>query len=90
MALDAVYPGKFKPWEVSSVHHNYWTLANGVMATKWIIEEILELTNEEIIKKLPLSVFKKNGLGGMLQKCYNSSPSKAINCAYPGRFKLNN
>jgi hypothetical protein len=85
-----VYPGKFKRWELISVSHDYWTMETSIEATKWLIEEILELTDEDIIKKLPLSVFKENRLGGMLQKYYNFSPSKAINCAYPGRFKVNN
>ena len=88
-AINAVYPDKIKPWELVQVPSNYWTIENGIEATKWLIEEILEWTNEDIIEKLSRNVFKENGLSGMLQSCYNSSPSKAINSAYPGRFKVN-
>ena len=87
MALDAVYPGKFKPWEVRSVTRNYWTLANGIMATKWLIEKKLKWTDEDIKEKISGNVFRENGLGGMLSQLFKSSYYNAINAIYPGRIK---
>jgi hypothetical protein len=47
----------------------------------------LEIKFEEIPKKVSYKIFKENGLGGMLQTLYNSSPYQAINALHPGKFK---
>ena len=87
-AIDAAYSGKFKPWEFNIVSKGYWdNISNGIEATRWLIEEKLKLTDEELKKQLSIKLFTDNGLGGMLSTCFNSSPFEAINTAYPGKFK---
>ena len=87
-AINAAYPGKFKPWEFNITLRSYWeNIENGVEATRWLFEEKLNLSHEEIKKDISKKIFKDNGLGGMLKYCFNNSPYQAINTAYPGKFK---
>ncbi|MBQ3422017.1 MAG: hypothetical protein IJH34_10175 [Romboutsia sp.] len=87
-ALDNAYPNKFKEWEFKVVPNGYWkNKENGIKATKWLIEEKLKLDDEQIKKQLSKKIFKENGLGGMLQYCFNNSPFEAINSTYPNKFK---
>jgi hypothetical protein len=53
---------------------------------KWLIEERLKWSDEEIKSKLSQETFKENGLNGVL-RYFNSSPYQAMEAAYPGRFK---
>lgn len=86
-AINTVYPDKFKPWELRCVPQSYWTSERAIQATKWLVEEKLKYSKEDIKKYLTLNIFTKNGLGGMVQTIYNCSSFKAINLAYPGKFK---
>lgn len=87
-AIQLAYPNKFKPWEFNCVAKNYWNdTSNGIKATRWLIEEKLKLTDEELKEQLSLKLFADNGLIGMLSSCFNNSPFKAIEMTYPGKFK---
>lgn len=86
-AIDSAYPNKFNYWEFSKCPRNYWTLETGIKATKWLIEEKLKWSKEDINNKISLNVFNKHGLNGMLQMCFDNSASKALNAAYPDIFK---
>ena len=86
-AINLVYPNKFKEWEFNSVPKNFWTKEKGAEATRWLIEEKLKLSDEELKEKLSYELFKHNGLGSMLRNCFNASPYQAINTAYPNKFK---
>ena len=86
-AINATYPNKFKEWEFKNVPMNFWTKENGIEATKWLIEEKLNLTDEELKEQLSKKLFKDNNLYGMLNNCFNSSPYKAVNATYPNKFK---
>ena len=86
-AINAAYPGKFKPWEFNITLRGYWeNIENGVEATRWLFEEKLKLSHEEIKKDISKKIFKDNCLGGMLKYCFNNSPYQAINTTYPGKF----
>ncbi|MFT5875940.1 MAG: hypothetical protein ACI8WT_004940 [Clostridium sp.] len=85
-AINALYPGKIKPWEVTQIPKQYWTIESGIEATKWLVEEKLKLSKADIKKNLSLNVFNENGLGRMLQKCFNKSVSMALKLAYPDTF----
>ncbi|MBE6068053.1 MAG: hypothetical protein E7211_10240 [Clostridium lundense] len=85
--LDSAYPNKFKPWELKQVPNFYWTLENGIEATKWLIEEKLKWSDDDIKKRLSVRLFSKHRLSGMINLLYNNSAFEAINSAYPNRFK---
>lgn len=87
-ALSATYPGKFQPWELKYVPSGYWNdINNGIEATRWLIETKLGWSDEDVRNKLSKDTFLDNGLGGMLNCCFKGSPYRAIDCAYPQRFK---
>ena len=82
----------YKPWEYNVAPTNYWTRETARFATKYMIDK-LNWNDEDIKEKLCLNTFKDFGLLPMLMKIYDSSPYKAINDLYHGRFKeweLNN
>ena len=84
-AISTAYPEKnYKPWEFNIVPKGYWDdINNGIKAMKWLIETKLKLSEKEIKERLSANLFKENGLGGMLQYCFNNSPYEAINITYP-------
>ncbi|MFT5875939.1 MAG: hypothetical protein ACI8WT_004939 [Clostridium sp.] len=60
---------------------------NAMEITKYLLEEILKWSSNDIKKKLSQSIFVEHKLNGMLQQVYNQSPFEAFNAAYPNRFK---
>ena len=86
-AINTAYPNKFKEWEFKKVPLNFWTKEKSIEATKWLVEEKLKLSDEELKEKLSLKLFTSNGLVGMLYSCFNNSPYQAINTVYPNKFK---
>lgn len=86
-AINLAYPGKFHPWEFKIAPKHYWNKETGIEATKWLIEEKLKFTNDELREQLSQNLFNSNGLVGMLDVCFNDSPYEAINSAYPDKFK---
>ena len=86
-AINTIYPNKFKEWEFKSVPMYFWSKEKGVEATKWLIEEKLKLTDNQLKEQLSQKLFRNNNLGGMLYHCFNSSPYQAINATYPNKFK---
>ncbi len=81
-----LYPN-IKEWELKTVRPNYWNYETGKDATRWLIEEKLLLSKDNIKNKLSCELFIKNGLSGMLQTCFNNSPFLAINSIYPNEFR---
>lgn len=91
-AIDHAYPNKFNAWEFPFVPSNYWSDVNngvehGIKATKWLIEEKLKLSDEELKEQLSKKLFIENKMGSMLNICFNNSPYRAISLAYPNKFK---
>lgn len=86
-AINFIYPNRFKPWDFLKVPSGYWTKETGIEATRWLIEEKLNLSDTEIKNKLSAKLFCDNGLSGMLRHVFNNSPFEAINAAYPNKFK---
>ena len=62
-------------------------ITNSIKATKYLIEEKLKLTDEEIKEQLSSNLFKDNNLYNVLKFCFNYSPYQAINATYPNKFK---
>ena len=86
-AIENAYPGKFKPWELSGTPKYFWNMETAREATIWLIEEKLKWSDDDIRHRLSKSIFRKNSLGGMLAVLFNDSPYRAIENAYPGKFK---
>ena len=53
-ALNAAYPNQFKEWELKFVPDKFWNKDTGIRATKWLIEERLKWTDDEIKESLLL------------------------------------
>ena len=62
-------------------------ISNAIKVTKYLIEEKLKLTDEELKEQLSAKLLKDNKLGGMLYCCFGESPYLAINTTYPNKFK---
>ncbi|MBQ3420480.1 MAG: DUF4046 domain-containing protein, partial [Romboutsia sp.] len=60
---------------------------NAAKCTRYVIEEILKYNDEKIKECLSCKLFANYKLSGMLVKCFDNSPYKAINNAYPNKFK---
>ena len=86
-AINNAYPGKYKPWQFANVPKSYWTKETAAEATRWLIEEKLKWSEEELLKKLSTKTFYDNGLGEMLNAIFTKSPYAAINNAYPEKYK---
>lgn len=86
-AIESAYPGKFKPWEFKITARGYCTEENATEATKWLVEEKLNLSDEELKECLSIKLFEENNLLGMLTSCFHCSPFDAINNVYPNKFK---
>jgi hypothetical protein len=89
LAIENAYPGMFKKWEF--IQQRMWRGEEGlklaIEATKWMIEEKEKIPFHEIPKKVTAKMFADNGLSGMLANRFNASPYRAVENAYPGKFK---
>lgn len=83
MAIDAVYPDKYKPWEIILTPNKYWNKETSIDAINWLIYEKLHWTETDTRNKLDRNIFKKYNLMGMLDAVYNGSPFNAITELYP-------
>ena len=91
-AICKAYPEKkFMPWDFVNAPNHYWRKAEGrqnaINAVKWLIEEKLQWSEDDIITKLNHQIFSDNNLLGMLKKAFNSTLFEAMEAAYPGKFK---
>ncbi|MEW9673120.1 hypothetical protein [Ammoniphilus sp. 3BR4] len=89
-AIDATYPGLFKPWQFGSVRNGFWNGSEGLKhareALEWLIHDQLKLEEEEIPYVIGHKIFSQYGLGGMFSELFHHSTSKALDLLYPGRF----
>ncbi|GMA65941.1 hypothetical protein [Alicyclobacillus fastidiosus] len=76
-AVNAVYPGRFKPWEFTSVPMNYWQDPVHVQqAMNWLIFEIIGFnTYQESLARLTARHFHQHQMTGLLQRAFNSRMS---------------
>lgn len=85
--IDNSYPRKFKPWEFRKVPMHFWTKETGIEAVRWLIEERYRFDDEEVLKYFNYELFRNNGLHNMLKYVFDYSPYKALNSAYPNKYK---
>lgn len=76
---------KFQEWEILKM--DVWNEEKAIKAVKWLIEEKLKWSDKQVQAQLTASVFQKNHLSGLLKNYCNNSPIKALNLAYPNKFK---
>lgn len=81
--LNTVTDGKYKKWELIKMVS--WSKQDVIAATKWLIEEKLNYTPEEVCK-IKVEDFIRNNLDGMLQKACGHSILTALELAYPGKY----
>lgn len=60
---------------------------NAKEITIYFIENLLGWNDDDIKENLCEAIFRKNKLSGMLEYTFDRSPFKAIDNAYPNRFK---
>jgi hypothetical protein len=82
-AIYDAFPDEYKMWELPVVPKRYWNLKTGKHAIKWLIEEKLKWDKEVVNKSISVRVFKKHGLGTMLNNCFSGSPYLALKYTYP-------
>ena len=95
--LDAAFPGKYRPWNMSVTPMKCFAdEAQVIKATKWLVETILgfdmdnldeyEIWRLNIGQRIEKEDFEKNGLRGLLSR-FNNSPGKILLFVYSGKFK---
>lgn len=55
-------------------------------AVRWLIEKKLKWDKTKVCSNINVEVFKRNGLGGLIQNYFNNNVYKAIENAYPGQY----
>ena len=86
-AISAIYPNRFKPWDLVMSPCGYWNEdKNCIEAVKWLFEDKLKWSDEDIKQNLTVNTFIENGLGGMSTR-FNDSTYTILNLAYPNKFK---
>jgi hypothetical protein len=86
-AINLAYPNRFKPWELNMSPLKYWNIETAKDAMKWLMNDKLKWSKNEVKNKVNKRFFKDNNLGGMLAIVFNDSPYDAINTLYPNEFK---
>lgn len=89
-ALHEAYP-LLKPWQTGSLPFSYWNNQNAAQAINWMFKR-LDWTADELPLKfktgeLNRKTFSQFGLAGLFEKKFNCSFFKAIDCAFPGKFR---
>ena len=64
-----------------------WSLQSAREIIRYLLEERLHYSREDICKKLKKSTFEDNKLGGMLVLLFDNSTYKALNNTYPNEFQ---
>lgn len=81
--VNYVYPGKYKPWELK-IYRITDNIAK--QAVKWLIEEKLKWSKEEVCKNICANTFRDYGLESILIHKFSNSPIKALDFVYPGEY----
>ena len=81
--LNTVAQGRYKKWEITKMVS--WSTEDVIIATKWLIEEKLQYSPEQVCN-IKIADFAKYNLDGMLQKACKHSIIEALELAYPGKY----
>lgn len=69
-------------WRQPGIEHE------AAIITRYFIEHVLKWDDENIRNETNEMIFRKYHLSGMLEYVFDRSPYKAINNAYPNRYKV--
>lgn len=86
-AIEDVYPGKYKPWELSSVPNHWWDFKKNREDAILRMLNKLKWSDSKIKSDLYQDTFKDFGLSGLLMEKYDGVPFNSINELYPNKFK---
>ena len=85
--FDMVRKGELKRYP-----HSFWSLADGkiraINILKYVLENILNWNDEDIVQNYDVNVFGKYKIRGILSRVFNNSPFEALNAVYPNKFKI--
>lgn len=77
--------GRIKPWEMKKTPKGIFKEeSTQVEAVKWLFEQKLKWTDEDVKQKLSASTFRENGLSSLFAQYTNYYD--LLNLAYPNRF----
>lgn len=82
-AINTTYPNKFKEWELKMVPQNFWTKEKCIKAIKWLIEEKLNWTIDEVKSKMSKKVFEEYISFSGIGRLYKGSLFLVLQEAYP-------
>lgn len=63
-------------------------LQNALDVTKYLIEEYLKWTDDDIKERFNINILRSNKLAGMINAIFDGSPFKTLDNAYPNKFKI--
>ena len=80
-----------KEWELGKIK-GIWKGKKGKQlmkeTIKWLIEDVLHYSLDEVPQRIRVKDFRDNNLGGLIQQpLFRLSPYKVLGFAYPGRFR---
>lgn len=84
--INNAYPNRFKPWEFPVIAEYYWNSRTVIEASKWLFEEKLGWTLQDIKQNISYSVFKQFNLDEMLECYCQNSIHSLLDLVYPGKF----
>lgn len=86
--IKLAYPNRFYDWEFKMTPIEIWEDENNRRkAIKWMVEEKLKLSDDELKETLSKDMFKECKLTILLRKYFSCNPVRAIMFAYPNKFK---
>ncbi|HDR7454959.1 TPA: hypothetical protein QCX53_005085 [Bacillus cereus] len=85
--LNALYPSRFKEWQLKKVPMNFWTIKKSLEALKWTIEVKEKLSDIDIKNSYNLEWLNHQNLRTPIIKFWKDSPYAYLNDLYPGKFK---
>lgn len=88
--INEIYPNQIYRWELkkSSVSVKYWDCkVNRIKAIRWLIDQKLQFSHEQVIDNLSVEDFVSNKLSTLICNYYNKSIIKAVIEAYHEEFK---
>lgn len=83
--VNYTYPGRYKPWDLNKIAVVTDDIV--IAATKWLIEERLKWSFDDVCNNLTAKTFYDYGIGNVLCKGCRHSPIIALEKAYPGIYK---